>query len=145
MPDCWFVVCRVGKREIRRLGCKCAIKDTRVQKNVVWVLYRKIAFVCTGPSHLCRWLYVQLNRERQTVESEIGQEASCVFTSCDLLKVSRQHSVREKRTESPFTHFFFFFLPPGLCWSFFFFFSLSSPVEEAENVAQVCSFTSSVY
>lgn len=122
MPDCWFVVCRVGKREIRRLGCKCAIKDTRVQKNVVWVLYRKIAFVCTGPSHLCRWLYVQLNRERQTVESEIGQEASCVFTSCDLLKVSRQHSVREKRTESPFTHFFFFFLPPGLCWSFFFFF-----------------------
>lgn len=142
MPDCWFVVCRVGKREIRRLGCKCAIKDTRVQKNVVWVLYRKIAFVCTGPSHLCRWLYVQLNRERETVESEIGQEASCVFTSCDLLKVSRQHSVREKRTESHFTHFFSFSYHQDCAGVFF---SLSSPVEEAENVAQVCSFTSSVY
>lgn len=33
MPDCWFVVCRVGKREIWRLGCKCAIKDTRGQKK----------------------------------------------------------------------------------------------------------------
>lgn len=33
MPDCWFVVYRVGKREIWRLGCKCAIKNTRVQKK----------------------------------------------------------------------------------------------------------------
>lgn len=73
------MVCHVGKGEIWRLGCKCAIKDTRVQKIVVWVLYRKIAFVCTGPSHLCRWaVCVAEQRETHTVE-EVEQEASCVL------------------------------------------------------------------
>lgn len=49
----------------------CGIKDTRVKKkkrkkNLVWVLYRKVAFVCTEPSHLCVSLCVQLSRDRQT-------------------------------------------------------------------------------
>lgn len=80
MSDCWFVVCREGKREIWRLGCKCAIKDTRLQtteKKFVWVLYRKVAFACTEPSHLFWRLRVVSYSKRSAAALETDQEASC--------------------------------------------------------------------
>lgn len=40
MPDCWFVVCLVGKGEIWRLGRKRAIKDARTTlgEHCLWML-----------------------------------------------------------------------------------------------------------
>lgn len=65
------MVCREGKREIWRLGCKRAIKDTRVQrrnnkKKFVWVLYRKVA----EPSHLFWRLRVVSYSKRPAAELE---------------------------------------------------------------------------
>lgn len=72
VSDCWDVVSHVGKGEIWRLGCHhlwhqgYKSEEKKKKKNLVWVLYRKVAFVCTEPSHLCVSLCVQLSRDRQT-------------------------------------------------------------------------------
>lgn len=59
----WFVMWGKGKFG----GWSASVllrKDTSEQKTMVWVLYRKIGFVCTEPSHLCRRLCEKLNRWR---------------------------------------------------------------------------------
>ena len=84
MPKCWFVVCHVGKGEIWKPGCKCAIKDTRVQKTVVWVLYRKIVFVYSRAIPFMP-VAVSVAKERET-ESRIRDRAQGLlrFTSCEV-------------------------------------------------------------
>lgn len=93
----------------------CGIKDTRVEKKkkkkVVWVLYRKVAFVCTKSHPIYVWVCVQLSRDRQTDSWIRDRTAGPCSTLWDLLIRSRCLNLLKNNIKiSELQEFFHFFL-----------------------------------
>lgn len=108
-------------------------------KSVVWELYRKIALACAEPS-----LFMPVAEravEQRETDTQLDRGQSLMpSTSCDPFKGCRRRSVDKEEDLHYLT--FVLFSPPGLSSNSF---CHSSPVAEAENVAQVCPFIPSFY
>lgn len=136
----WFVMWAKGKfggwgasvllriQECKKLWCGCFTGRLRL-------LHRAIPFM---PLAVC------VVEQKETDSWDRARGLVC-FTSCDLLKVSNSTIYCMWKRTALFLLIFFSFSYHQDCASHLKIFFHSSPVEEAENVAQVCSFTFSFF